>query len=116
MNQRPDRVGQQLVEELAVSRAEVTEQMMIDPDAATDPHVRQIPLAQPVELPGTADPLDRREHPQRHQNLGIDRIPPGRPLDRLNLRRQRVQVERINIPPHHPRPNTTRERSSAANN
>lgn len=51
MYERGDGVGEQLIEELAMmSRAEVAEQMMVDPHAATEPHAGQVALGQPREL------------------------------------------------------------------
>ena len=109
MNQRGDGVGKQLIEELAVVLAEVAEQMIVHPHATTDPHVRQIAFAQTVQLPRAADPFNRSQHPQRHQNFGIDRIPTRLPFDRSNLGVQRTQIERVNIRPHRPRPMITGE-------
>ena len=53
MYERGDGVGEQLIEELAMmSRAEVAEQMMVDPHAATEPHAGQVALGQPREADG----------------------------------------------------------------
>src|SRR5690606_10235658 len=95
-------VGQQFFEKLAVFGAKVGQQVIIHPDLAADPHVGQVALAQPPQMPGAADPLDRRQHPQGHQDLRIDGIPPRAPFDRLNLAVQRLEVERIDVRPNRP--------------
>jgi len=82
--------------------SKIGEQMIIPPDPATDPQVRQVPLTHPAQLPRTADPLDRGEHPQCHQDSRVDRIPPDSALDRLDPGIQPLQIERLNIPPDDP--------------
>jgi hypothetical protein len=97
MQQRGDRISEQLVEELAVSRAEVGQHV-----TPTPPQIHmegRSRWAQPAELPGTADGLDGGEHPQRHKDLRIDRIASDPTYDGLNPGLQRLQIERIDIRP-----------------
>lgn len=99
MHQRRHGVGQQPIEELAVLRAEVAQQMIIDSHTATNPQISQIALTQSVDLTGTADRFDGREQPECHADLRIDRIASGPTFNGLDFRVQRTQVERVDIDP-----------------
>ncbi len=77
---------------------------MVHAHLPANPHVGQITLAQPSHMPSTANPFNDGPHPQRHQNLRINGIPPDAPFDRLNLPIQRLQIERVDIGPHRPHP------------
>jgi hypothetical protein len=104
INQRGDGVGQELVQELAVARAEIAEEVIIDPHLPANPHVSQIPLREPVDVPGTTHALNRGEHPQRQQNLGIDGVPPHAAFDSLNRFIKHRDIQPLHITPHRPHP------------
>ena len=80
--------------------AKVAEQVIVHAHFPTDPQVGQVAFAEPSQVTGAADPFDDGEHPQRHQNLRIDRVSPDAPFHSPNLAIQRRQVERVDIRPN----------------
>ena len=73
VEQRGDGIRQQFVQEFSVVGAKVAEQVVVHADFPTDPQVGQVAFAKPSQVTGAADPFDDGEHPQRHQDLRIDR-------------------------------------------
>jgi len=99
MQQRRDSVGQQLIKEVDVLRAEVAEHVIIDTDTAADPHVSGVSCAELRNPATTAHTFNRGKHPQGEQNPRIGMIATGLPFDGLNLFIKRRQIERIDISP-----------------
>ena len=85
VHQCGNRVGQQLVQKVAMGRPKVAEQMIIDANIAADPHIRQVPLRQSMQMTSTADGFNRGKHPQRHQDLRIDSITADSSFNGLNF-------------------------------
>ena len=82
-----------------LSRTEVRQAVVVDPHATADPAVRVIALAQARQLSGRAHPLDRGQQPKRYQDRWIDRRCATPTLQRLDLRVQRRQIQRLNESP-----------------
>ena len=101
--QRGHALGQQLVEQLAMLRAEIGQGMVVDRDSPTDPTVNMMMLAKFVQLPGAADPVNGRVQPERHEDLGIDGIASRLPLHRGDPSIQRRKVQLLREFPDGPR-------------
>ncbi len=86
-------VDQQLLQRRTVRDPEIRQGLGIHPDAAAQPLKRNVLDAQPRQLTGTADTLDRRVQPQRYQDPRIRRRMAGATVDRLDRSMQRRQVQ-----------------------
>lgn len=60
------------------------EGVVVETDATGKPAIGVVLGAQPIERASTADALERRIKPQRHQDRRIDRGPSRMSLDRLD--------------------------------
>ena len=98
-HQRGDALGQEVVEQFAMVSAEVGEGMVVRGHVADEPLEGGVVPAEPVELPGAADPLDSGVEPQRHEDLGVDGGTPGPPLDGLDAVVQGAEVEALDVVP-----------------
>ena len=92
-HQRGDDLGEQRVPLGAALRAEVGEHVVVHRDAAAQPLIGEVVLAETFQLPRAADPLERGEHPQRDEQPGIGGVATDMPLDGLDVGEPGVQVE-----------------------
>src|SRR4029079_9637306 len=83
--------------------AEVAERVMIERDPAGDPAEGVVTLAQPRQLPGAADAVERGVQPQRNQDAGIGGVAAAVPFHGLNPSQQRPEIEGADILPDKPR-------------
>jgi hypothetical protein len=91
--------GKQFIERNFVIGVEVAERVMVHADAATEPAIRIVLLAEPRHLTRAAHALGRRPQPQRHQQLRI-----GCRAARLLAARFQGNIETRQIQPLHYRP------------
>jgi len=71
--ERRHALGEEVVEQLGVRHPEVGEGVVVDADPAADPAVGVVLVAQAVEGPGAAHPLERGVQPERHEDRRVDR-------------------------------------------
>jgi hypothetical protein len=83
-NQRRDALRQKPIEHLNVHHPEVRKTVIVQRHPAGDPPICQIVLRKPLKLPRRTHSIDRRIKPQRQQNCGIGRRPPGLAFPRLD--------------------------------
>ena len=94
-----DALGQQSVQQLAMSGAEVGQGVVIDRDIAADPLIGGMVPAELIELPGTADAIDGGVEPQGHEDLGIDGRSARSAVDGLDGSVQGAEVQFLDIIP-----------------
>lgn len=100
LEQRGDAAGQLRIEPRDVPGAKVRQRVVVHPHAAADPAIRVIALAQPIDLACRAHAIDGRPQPQRHQNRRVDCRTARHTFHRLDLRVQRLDVQRLHERPH----------------
>ena len=100
-HQRGDDLGEQFVPLLAPPGAEVGEHVVVHRDAAAEPLVGEVVLAEPFQLACTADPLQGGEHPERDQQPGIGGVAADVALDGLDVGEPGVEVEAADQRPDH---------------
>ena len=86
--QRREAVGQQALEQRAVRHPEVAQRSCGSCRRRRTATGRRVLAAQPRQLAGAADALDRGVQPQRHQQPWLGRRMPGMALDRPDPRRR----------------------------
>lgn len=101
-DQSGEAVDQKLFQHLTVADAEIGQRLGIHTDAAAQPLIGEMLLAQPHQFAGTADAFNRRIEPKRRQDARVRRRMPRRALDRLNGRMQRRDVQSFDKAPPHP--------------
>ena len=99
---RRQKLRQQTVECLAVTDSEVAQHAMANRDAATDPAIYVVLLAQPRQAARAAEALTGCVQPQRDQHAWIDRGPSGRRAPCADRLVERGQIECANSIPQRP--------------
>ena len=101
--QRRQALRQQAIQHRSMSEPKVAEPVVVHPDPAAQPAIRNIALAQPVELARRADPFERRVQPQRQINPRVRRRPTRLSLTGQDPAVQRRQIQSLDESPDHPR-------------
>ena len=86
-------MGKQLIQDVEVRNAKVSQGVIVDLNPATEPAKAVVMRAQPGHSPGAADALNSGLQPQGHQDLRIDRGPAGPAFHGSNALEQGRQVE-----------------------
>ena len=84
-HERRQRFGQQTVKHIGMRHAEVRKPVVVDRNAAGDPAIGQILAGQPVQFARRANPVHRRQKPQRKQHRRVGGRPTHRTLTRFDL-------------------------------
>lgn len=98
--ERRNRLGEQLIEQVGCLDPEVGEGVLLHPDPAGEPPIRVMLVAQPIERPRRADPLERRVQPERDEDRQVDRRPAAVALDRPDPGEEGRQIEALDEGPH----------------
>ena len=72
-HQQRQHLRDQIAQLLAAVTAKVAERVVAHVDPAAEPAIRHVLLRQPPDLASAPFTIARRVHPQREQDLGIDR-------------------------------------------
>ena len=86
-------MGKQLIQDVEVRNARVSQGVIVDLNPATEPAKAVVMRAQPGHSPGAAGALNSGLQPQGHQDLRIDRGPAGPAFHGSNALEQGCQVE-----------------------
>jgi hypothetical protein len=100
LQQRRDRLRQQIIERGVMLDPEVAQRVVIHRDAAAQPPIRIVAVAESVDFARAADPIHRGVEPERDQDLRIDRRPAGASLAGADRRVERRQIQALDEPPH----------------
>ena len=101
-DQDGEAVDQEPFQYLAVADAEVGQRLGIHTDAAAQPLVGDVLIAQPRQLAGAANAIGRGIQPQRQQDARVRRRMARSTLHRLDRRHQRRHGQPLDKVPHHP--------------
>ncbi len=93
---------QQLVEERLVSDAELRQRLPVYPNPTTEPAVRVVALAQPLQRASATHAIERRVQPQRQQDLRGDRTAAHAAFAHLDGRVHGAEVLTLNPRPNQP--------------
>ena len=92
-HQRGHDLGEQRVPFLAALRAEVSEHVVVYRDAAAEPLIGEVVLAESFQLACAADPPQGGEDPKRDEQSRIGGVAADMSLDGLDVGQPGVQVE-----------------------
>ena len=94
-HERCQRFGEQIVEHIGMRHPELRKLVVIDRHTARDPAIGQILAGQPVQLSRRADPVHRRQEPQRKQHSRVGGRPTRGALTRFDLVVKHRQIQRL---------------------
>jgi hypothetical protein len=109
LHQDGNAAGQQLVQKIAIRRAEIRQRMVIHRHVSADPLIHHMIATQAVQFTGAADAPQRSIEPQRHQDLGVRGRASYVAFDRIDLLVQQSEIQPLNIIPNQSRRVTLRQ-------
>ena len=99
LQQRGNRLRQQIVERGLMRDAEITQRVVIHRDPAAQPAIGVMAVAEPIHFARAADAVHGRVEPERDQDLGINRRAAGAAFPRADGRIERRQIQALDEAP-----------------